>query len=150
MSDRECPGGLAVVVLPDEIDMLNADSVGERLCAAIVSGAAVVIADLSVTTFCDCTGVYSLLLAHREASARNAELRLAVPSWTVRRILALLEADQVLPVYPDLGAAVAARPAPTPPGACRLAPLAPKNPNPHWIAVKSGGKPPSRRADRNR
>src|SRR5580658_8617400 len=113
MSDRECPGGPAVVVLPDEIDILNADAVGERLGAAIVSGAAVVIADLSGTTFCDCAGVYSLLLAHRKASAGDAELRLAGPSHPVRRILALIEADQVLPVYPNLDAAVAARPAPT-------------------------------------
>jgi anti-anti-sigma factor len=112
MSDREWLGGPAVVVMPGEIDIINADSVGERLCAAIVSGAAVIIADLSMTTFCDCAGVYSLLLAHRQASASNAELRLTVGTRGVRRILALLKADQVLAVYPDLGAAVAARPAP--------------------------------------
>jgi hypothetical protein len=75
MSDRECLRGPAVVVLPDNIDFLNADAVGERLGAAIVSGAAVVI---------------------------------------VRRILALLEADQVMAVYPDLGAAVAGLPTPAP------------------------------------
>jgi anti-sigma B factor antagonist len=114
MSDRECLGGSAVVVLPGEIDVLNADSVGERLCAAIVSGTAVVIADLSVTTFCDCAGVRSLLLAHRKASVSDAELRLVVRSRGVRRILALLKADEVLRVYPDLGAAVAVRPGPAP------------------------------------
>jgi anti-sigma B factor antagonist len=114
MSDREYLGGPAVVMLPDQIDFLNAESVGARLSAAIVAGAAVVIADLSVTTFCDCAGVRSLLIAHRTANASNAELRLVVRSRAVLRILALLKANHVLPVYPELSAAAAVRPAPAP------------------------------------
>ena len=46
MIDSECLIGPAVVVLPEEIDFLNADSAGERLAAALVPGVAVVIADL--------------------------------------------------------------------------------------------------------
>jgi anti-anti-sigma factor len=107
MIDTECLVGPAVVVLPDEIDVLNADPAGERLVAAIVPGVAVVIADLTATVFCDCAGVRSLLLAHAKASASSAELRLVVRSRAVLRILALLGADQVLPVYPDLSAALA-------------------------------------------
>ena len=99
---------LGVVVLPDEIDILNAGSVGEQLVAAIVPGVDVVVADLTVTTFCDCAGVHSLLLAFRKASANSAELRLAVGSIAVVRILKLVGADEVLLVYPDLGAALAA------------------------------------------
>jgi stage II sporulation protein AA (anti-sigma F factor antagonist) len=107
MSDLQCLVGSAVVVLPDEIDIVNAGSVREQLAAAIVPGVAVVVADLSMTTFCDCAGVRSLLLAHREASASNAELRLVARSRAVLRILELLGTDQVLPVYPDLTAALA-------------------------------------------
>jgi len=40
-----------VAVLPDEIDFVNAGSVGERLAVAIVPGVAVVIVDLTVTVF---------------------------------------------------------------------------------------------------
>ena len=101
-------GPAVVVVLPDEIDFVNADSVGELLAVAIVPGVAVVIADLTVTVFCDCAGVRSLLLACRRASAVNAELRLVVRARAVLRILELLEANEVLPVYPDLGMAQAA------------------------------------------
>jgi anti-anti-sigma factor len=108
MSDRESLVPPTVVVLPEEIDILNADSVGERLVAAIVPGVAVVIADLTVTVFCDCAGVDNLVLAHHKASASNAELRLAVRSRAVLRVLELLEVDQVLSVYPDLDAALAA------------------------------------------
>jgi anti-anti-sigma factor len=107
MSDLKCLVRSVVVVLPDEIDVLNAGPVGEQMVAAIVPGVAVV-ADLSMTTFCDCAGVYSLLLAHREASAGNAELRLVARSRAVLRILELLGTDQVLPVYPDLSAALLA------------------------------------------
>lgn len=108
MIDRECLVGPAVVVvLPDEIDALNADAVGEQLAAAIAPGA-VVIADLTVTVFCDCAGVRSLLLACRRASAIQAELRLVVRAGAVLRILELLGADLVVPVYPDLGLALAA------------------------------------------
>lgn len=119
MNNWESVTAPGVVVLPDEIDLLNAESVTNRLAAAIAPGVAIVIADLTATTFCDCAGVRSLMRAHHEASVRNAELRLAVRSRSVLRILALLGADQVLPVYPDLGAAVAARSAPAPraPGA---------------------------------
>jgi anti-anti-sigma factor len=108
MIDSECLIGPAVVVLPEEIDLRNAASVGERLTAAIVPGMAVVIADLTVTVFCDCAGVRSLLLAGRGASAVHAELRLVVRARAVLRILELSGADQVLPVYPDLGVALAA------------------------------------------
>ena len=107
MIDSECLVGPAVVVLPDEIDAANADSVGERLVAAIVPGVSVVIADLTVTAFCDCAGVRSLVLAHHKASASNAELRLIVRSRAVFRVLELVGADRVLPVYPDLSAALA-------------------------------------------
>ena len=108
MIDLECLVGPAVVVLPDEIDIINAGSVGELMAAAIVPGVAVVVADLSMTTFCDCAGVHSLLLAHREASASNTELRLVARSRAVLLILALLGADQVLPGHPDLSAALLA------------------------------------------
>ena len=108
MIDIECLIGPAVVVLPEEIDFLNAASVGERLAAALVPGMAVVIADLTVTVFCDCAGVRSLLLAGRRASAVHAELRLVVRARAVLRILELFGADQVLPVYPDLDVALAA------------------------------------------
>jgi len=52
MVDCEClVGPVVVVVLPDEIDIVNADYVGERLAVAIVPGVAVVIVDLTVTVF---------------------------------------------------------------------------------------------------
>lgn len=54
MTDLEQVTGPVVVRLPAEIDMVNAEHVGEELCSALTRGAAVVIADLTWTGFCDC------------------------------------------------------------------------------------------------
>jgi stage II sporulation protein AA (anti-sigma F factor antagonist) len=107
-SDLEFVTGPAIVVLPDEIEAGNAGLVGELLGAAIVPGVPVVVVDLTMTNFCDCAGVNSLMLASAQASASHAELRLAVRSPAVLRILELIGADQVLRVYQDLAAALAA------------------------------------------
>lgn len=99
--------GPVIVTLPAEIDAANAGSVAQLLGTAIVPGMTV-IADLTATSFCDCAGTNSLVLASRQASARHAELRLAIRSPAVLRILELIGADRVLRVYPDLAAALAA------------------------------------------
>ena len=107
MSDQ---GFLApvVVALPAQIDITNADRAGARLAAALGVGAAVLIADLTATTFCDCAGVRNLLQAHHQAAAEHRQLRLAARSPGVLLILGLLAVDQVLAVYPDLPSALAA------------------------------------------
>jgi hypothetical protein len=51
ISDREFITGSVVVVLPDEIDVVNAGSLGELLDATIVPGVTVVVADLMATNF---------------------------------------------------------------------------------------------------
>ncbi|MGD0373702.1 MAG: STAS domain-containing protein [Streptosporangiaceae bacterium] len=112
MRDLERLPRPVIVPLPAEIDIANGDDVGVRLRAAFAPRVAVVIADLGLTVFCDCAGVRHLLLAHDTAAATGAELRLVVQSGCVRRILAVLGADRVLRVYPSLGAALMAGPAP--------------------------------------
>lgn len=99
-----------VITVPEEIDVSNAACVSEQLCSALRCGATVVIANMSRTRFCDSSGVAALVQASKQAAAGHAELRLAVQSGTVLRILQLLKADQVLAVFPSLGAALAGSP----------------------------------------
>ena len=54
-----------VVTLPAEIDMANADAVGERLAAALAPGVRVVIADMTATTFCGSAGLNMLIRASK-------------------------------------------------------------------------------------
>jgi anti-anti-sigma regulatory factor len=56
-----------IVTLPAEIDTANADSVCTQITAKFASGARVVIADMTATTFCDTSGTRALVLACRHA-----------------------------------------------------------------------------------
>ena len=99
-------GQAVAVTLPGEIDLMNASEVSDALVRALEGGAAVVIADATGTTFCDCAGVRALLCAHCRAAAAGTTLRVAAAtSGRVHRVLELTGADQVLDVYPTMAAA---------------------------------------------
>jgi anti-anti-sigma factor len=98
---------LAVVTLPDEIDASNDGQVQDTLTSALDDGTAVLVADAGATAFCGCSGVTALLLTHHRAAAAGAQLRVVAGSPSMRRILELTAADQVLNTYPTLAAALA-------------------------------------------
>jgi anti-anti-sigma factor len=104
----------AVIALPAEIDMANADRVGQQLGAAFTSGVRTVIADMTATRFCDSSGINMLVRAYQQAAAHGTELRLVVPSTAVLRTLTLLGLDDLLPIYPSLSQGLAAAPGPGP------------------------------------
>jgi anti-sigma B factor antagonist len=111
VTDLEQVTGPVVVHLPPEIDMVNAERVGEELCSAFIRGAAVVIADLTSTVFCDCAGARQFVLAHNHADAHGTQIRFAIPGRNMLRLLTLTGLDQMLSIYPSLDAAVSAGPA---------------------------------------
>jgi anti-anti-sigma factor len=106
METPEPAGSPVVVRLPDELDLSNVMSVGAELLAAASAGAAVVIADLSGTTFCDGTGAHGLLTAGELAAANGVELRVVATSERVRAVFELTGLDGLLPVYRSLGDAL--------------------------------------------
>src|SRR5207248_7262886 len=63
---------------------------------------------LGSTVFCGTSGVRQLVRARKRAVASNCELRVVISSAGVLRVLAILEIDRVLEIYPDLAAALAA------------------------------------------
>src|SRR5215469_15280891 len=74
----------AVLTLPAEIDITNARLLCGEVGSALVSGATIVVADLTATTFCDSSGARILVLAWEQAAVNGIELRIVVPSATVR------------------------------------------------------------------
>jgi anti-sigma B factor antagonist len=98
---------VAVVTLPVEIDVTNADGVREELLSVINEGAVLLIADLSKTTFCDSAGVGALVRAFRRASAGDREMRLVVGTPAVQRVLAITGIDRLLDIYPSVTASLA-------------------------------------------
>ena len=105
---------VVVVTMPAEIDVTNADRIGGELSMAIADGAGIVVADMTGTTFCNSSGISMLVLGHRQAAAKGAELRLAVSAAAVLRALKLVRMDSLLPIYPSLNAALAPEAAPEP------------------------------------
>ncbi len=95
-----------VVTLPAEIDITNADRIGEELGSAIARGAGIVVADMTGTRFCNSSGISMLVLAHRQAAAQHAELRLVVLSAAVLSALKLVRMDTLLPIYTSLAEAL--------------------------------------------
>lgn len=96
-----------VVKLPAEIDITNAADVHDELLAALESGAAVVIADMTGSTFTDTMGVRTLMLAHQHAVAKGAQLRLALSSPLVQRVLSAMGFDGYFSIYATVAAAQA-------------------------------------------
>jgi anti-sigma B factor antagonist len=92
--------------MPKEIDATNCERVGSELREAVRPGVTLVIADGSLTTFCDSSGMHQLLHASKYAAASYAELRLVCPSARVARVVRLLGIESELQVYPDLGEAL--------------------------------------------
>lgn len=100
MGAHAADGAPVIVALPAEIDLTNVDRVYDLLDAAVASGAPVIVADLTGTTFCDSEGMQRLIMIHKRAACRDAQLRLAVsPGGMVWRMVEILGLDQRLPVY---------------------------------------------------
>lgn len=105
-SDRvRWAGPHAIITMPAEIDATNAGQVRQALVAAARQDAAVLIIDMSATTFCDSAGVQAIVAARNEAAATGTQLRLAATATL--RILTLVGVDQLIPVYSTLEAALA-------------------------------------------
>jgi anti-sigma B factor antagonist len=98
---------VAVVTLPAEIDIANADDIREDLLSTINRGAALLVVDMSATNFCDSAGVNALVRAFKRAAANGTGMRLVVPDRNVQRILALTGIDRLIDIYPSVSAATA-------------------------------------------
>ena len=97
--------------MPAEIDITNAQRLCGEVSSALVSGATVVVADMTATTFCDSSGARILVRAWEQAAVNGIDLRIVLPSATVRRGFTLMGLDGFLPFYPSLNAALTAEPA---------------------------------------
>jgi anti-sigma B factor antagonist len=95
-----------VITLPAEIDMMNSPRLREALLAAVSGQPAVVVADMTGTTFCDSSGMHAIVAAHRQAVAAGAGLRLVISHPAVRRVFELSGLDTIISIYPDLPAAL--------------------------------------------
>jgi len=97
---------VAVVTLPAEIDITNADAIREELLSVINQGAETMIVDLSKARFCDSAGVSALVRAFRRATSSGTKMRLVVAGPAVERVLTLTGVDRLMEIYPNVDAAL--------------------------------------------
>ena len=125
-------GSLAIVTLPEHIDVSNAGQIREELLSVINRGADEVVADMAATISCDHAGADAVARAYQRAVVSGAQLRLVVTAQIVRRVLSLSGLDRLISIYPSLDAAIAAEtPAtafPPPPGGPGPTPAAARRP----------------------
>ena len=100
--------GAAMVKLAAEIDLTNSERACGQLDAAVACGAAVVVADLTATRFCDCDSLRRLLAVQRRAASSGIQIRFVMPSGSpVRRLAGLTGLDEPLHIYPSVREATA-------------------------------------------
>ena len=103
-------GQLAVVTMPDEIDMSNGAEIQDGLLGALGKRPGVLVVDMTPTTFCDSAGVRAIMLTHRQAAAAGCELRLVIASPGVSRVFSIIGAGQLVQIHSELSAALDAVP----------------------------------------
>ncbi|HTS96484.1 MAG TPA: STAS domain-containing protein [Streptosporangiaceae bacterium] len=110
MSDERLPvlwlSQSAVVSLPAEIDLSNADQVREELLAVLNRSPDALIVDMGGTTFCDSACVNALARAHKRAAESGAGMRLVVTASGVQRVLAITGIDGLMGIYPSVAEAL--------------------------------------------
>jgi anti-sigma B factor antagonist len=97
---------VAVVAMPAEIDMNNAEAVHDQLLAVMAEGAVTVIVDMTVTTFCDSAGVNALVQARKRALAGERVIQIAAIGPAVIRLLSITGVDKLIDVYPTVSASL--------------------------------------------
>jgi anti-sigma B factor antagonist len=101
-------GRLAILALPQHVGDCNAGQIREQLLWLVNRGAAELIIDMTGTASCDHEGATAVARAHQRATASGTQLRLAVTTGAVQRVLRLNGLDRLIPIHPSLDAAIAA------------------------------------------
>ncbi len=104
----EWTGRLAVVTLPEHVDVSDSAQIRDQLLTVINRGAAVLIVDMTVTASCDHAALDAVARAYQRAVVSGTQLRLVVTAPVIRRLLGIEGLDRLVPVYPSLDAAMAA------------------------------------------
>ncbi|MCU1459011.1 MAG: anti-sigma factor antagonist [Actinomycetia bacterium] len=88
-----------VVRLWGELDLSSRDDIRRRLADAITAANRVVV-DLAAVEFIDCAAIGAIVSAYAVAELSGVEMVLRSPQPSVRRVLALVELDRLVPVVP--------------------------------------------------
>lgn len=95
-----------VVVTDPELDLLTSPALDSQLSAAMTAGPRLLVIDMSDVRFMGVAGLKVLLRRREQAEGHDVRLCLAGCPDAVVRLLALTDADGLLPRYDSTAAAV--------------------------------------------
>lgn len=99
---------VVIARLSGEIDLANAQQVGEGLVGGVPNTALGLVIDLTATSYLDSSGVHLVFDLAERLRRRQQQLRVVVPEGApVRRVLRIVELDATVPVLATVEAAVA-------------------------------------------
>ena len=107
------PHGEDVVVarIEGEIDMSNAESIGNRLRELLTNRSVALIVDLGPTAYLDSSGIALLFALFDELRRRQQQLHLVVPEGSqVARVLQITGLDRTVPTHETIESALAGTP----------------------------------------
>lgn len=107
MSSFEVVSGVPVVAAPEEIDITSAPALRSALLEAAAHGHGTLVVDMTLTRFCDSSGIHTLLAARNRAQAEGAELLLVIPDIAPLRVFQITGVDRVIPIVTSLDQALA-------------------------------------------
>jgi anti-anti-sigma factor len=103
-------GRHAVVTVPAEIDLNNADLVGHHLLQVLDDHPLGLVADMMTTEYCGCAGIHALSRVRAQAAGTGIVLGLAAGAPMVRRVLELTGLSQLIGLHRDVQTALDAMP----------------------------------------
>ncbi|MFL6052558.1 MAG: STAS domain-containing protein [Actinoallomurus sp.] len=90
--------GVTVVRFPQEVDVVNAAAIRERVLRLLNSSVTEMILDLTGTRFLDSAGIHIIVRAHGRSTALSVPLSVAIPEQgAVRRIFDLTALPRLVP-----------------------------------------------------
>jgi anti-sigma B factor antagonist len=107
MSEPSDQGGVEVLALTGELDMVGIADVRDELLGVLRAAPPVLVVDLTEVTFVGSAALSALVDAHRAAT--RTSLRIVAADRRTLRPIQLTALDQVLAVYPTVAAALAGR-----------------------------------------
>ena len=91
-----------------ELDLATAPRLCVRIDAARRDGHSRVLVDLSTAEFCDSAGLRALVGSYHEMAASGGRMAVvALEDSAVGRLFTLAGANELMPVYEDMGSALA-------------------------------------------
>ena len=96
-----------LVVLAGEADMNTREMLSGVLGEAMSEAARHLLIDMSELEFIDSVAMHVLMETHARFAGEGGRVSIVAPHPLVARVLNLSGADQMMPVYPDVAAALA-------------------------------------------